>query len=79
MRCPLKDSKLVPILDKMRENKSRLFRHVQWRLISAPIRRSDKIIINGAISIMWLKQILMEAVKRDDNASCKQGDGPQHS
>jgi len=39
----------APLEDKMEEDRLRQFGHLQHRSISLPTRKSDKIMVNGAM------------------------------
>ena len=57
---------VAPIEDKMRENRLRWFGHVQRRPFSAPVRRIDEIIVDGARRFRGRpKMTWLEVIKKD--------------
>ena len=49
----------------MKENLSRWFGHVQWKSVSAPVKRSDRMVVTGDKDSGRPKRTRMEAVQKD--------------
>ena len=61
---------VAPIGDKMRESRLRWFRHVQRRPMTAPVRRSETIQVEGARRTRGRPKLTWVEVVKRDMATC---------